>query len=335
MAQRSPLPDTAPISDVVFFTALFNIVCNQQNRHGSLGARIFCGWSFDPENPERMPARVQLYNMIVPIFTAIWNMVGLYWVGRARRHMHEHDEPSAGKNSTLPAVDADASDLPRCKEVASGLVAAIHAYASFNLLYSFFILIGVAGLSQILFWLARRGLIRMNDAAPPGSLERNTEVVTLDDPAFVEQTQCSICLEDFAAGDVLVKTTRAEGFRKLFGAEYRTREGPFVGGEKPGPGSSAAMSFTRSARERRWMIPDALLDGLDSRPASYLYQYQVPRLVGEILSAKFEDDRSCPTCRPEDELDARVQPLLPPSPSADSCDPSLQARFSACRPAAC
>lgn len=77
-------------------------------------------------------------------------------------------------------------------------------------MYSFFLVIGVAGLSQILFWLARRGLIRVShclrlerrgswgpgDAAPPGSLERNTEEVPLDDPAVIEQSQCSICLED-------------------------------------------------------------------------------------------------------------------------------------------
>ena len=54
--------------------------------------RIFCGWSFDPENPERPPMRpfllepfsawkptswqqllrVQAYNLFVPVFTALW-----------------------------------------------------------------------------------------------------------------------------------------------------------------------------------------------------------------------------------------------------------------------
>jgi len=193
---------------VVFFTALFNIVCNQQSRHGTLGARIFCGWSFDPENPERMPSRVQVYNMIVPVFTSLWNMLGLYWVNKTRHHGHD-EEPAAGaaSNSTLSTAAPSVDGLPRCKEVAPGLVSAIHAYACFNLMYSFFILLGVAGLSQILFWMARRGLLRMSDAAPPGSLERNTEVVSADHPAVADQQQCSICLEDFGdSQDVLVMT---------------------------------------------------------------------------------------------------------------------------------
>mmetsp|Transcript_122711 Transcript_122711/g.291846 ORF Transcript_122711/g.291846 Transcript_122711/m.291846 type:complete len:313 (-) Transcript_122711:111-1049(-) len=192
---------------VVFFTALFNIVCNQQSRHGTLGARIFCGWSFDPENPERMPSRVQAYNMIVPVFTSVWNILGLYWVNKTKHHGHDDEAAAGASNSTLSTAAPSAEGLARCKEVAPGLVSAIHAYACFNLMYSFFILLGVAGLSQILFWMARRGLLRMSDAAPPGSLERNTEVVSLDHPAVADQQQCSICLEDFGdSQDVLVMT---------------------------------------------------------------------------------------------------------------------------------
>ncbi|CAJ1377903.1 unnamed protein product [Effrenium voratum] len=184
---------------VVSLTALFNLACNQQDRYGTLGARIFCGWRFDPENPERMPVRVQAYNLLVPIFTAVWNCVGLYWVSQAK-------EPAL-QDRGLNGTAVEEPEVRPCKEVAPGLLAAIRAYASFNLLYSLFILIGVAGLSQILYCLARRGLIRVSDAAPPGSLERNTEEVTLEDPATLEQTSCSICLEDFAHSEgVLVKT---------------------------------------------------------------------------------------------------------------------------------
>jgi len=184
---------------VVSLTALFNLACNQQDRYGTLGARIFCGWSFDPENPERMPVRVQIYNLLVPIFTAIWNCIGLYWVSQARE---PRDAFVAGDNTT----HLEDERVSRCTEVAGGLLSAIRAYAGFNLLYSVFILIGVAGLSQVLFFLARRGLLRISDAAPPGSLERNTEEVGMDDLAIVDHPQCSICLEDFAEGEVLVKT---------------------------------------------------------------------------------------------------------------------------------
>lgn len=187
---------------VVSLTALFNLACNQQDRYGTLGARIFCGWSFDPENPERMPMRVQAYNLLVPIFTAVWNCVGLYWVSQAKEPGKDAHKGVSGTVSV-----SEEGEFRPCSEVAPGLLSAVHAYASFNLTYSFFILLGVAGLSQILFWLARRGLIRVSDAAPPGSLERNTEEVGLDDPALLEQPNCSICLEEFAQSDeVLVKT---------------------------------------------------------------------------------------------------------------------------------
>lgn len=185
---------------VVSLTALFNLACNQHDRYGTLGARIFCGWSFDPENPERPPFRVQFYNMLIPSFTALWNCVGLYWVSKA----HEpRDGFHPGGNST---VDLPEEKISRCTEVAAGLLSAVRAYAGFNLLYSMFILIGVAGLSQMLYFLARRGFFRVSDAAPPGSLERNTEEVGLDDPAIVDHPQCPICLEDFGENEVLVKT---------------------------------------------------------------------------------------------------------------------------------
>ncbi|CAJ1336591.1 unnamed protein product, partial [Effrenium voratum] len=61
----------------------------------------------------------------------------------------------------LNGTAVEEPEVRPCKEVAPGLLAAIRAYASFNLLYSLFILIGVAGLSQILYCLARRGLIRV------------------------------------------------------------------------------------------------------------------------------------------------------------------------------
>lgn len=194
---------------VVSLTALFNLACNQHDRYGTLGARIFCGWSFDPENPERPPFRVQFYNMLIPSFTALWNCVGLYWVSKA----HEpRDGFHPGGNSTVALPE---EKISRCTEVAAGLLSAVRAYvatqlqqllvAGFNLLYSTFILIGVAGLSQMLYFLARRGFFRVSDAAPPGSLERNTEEVGLDDPAIVDHPQCPICLEDFGENEVLVK----------------------------------------------------------------------------------------------------------------------------------
>ncbi|CAK9016005.1 unnamed protein product [Durusdinium trenchii] len=160
---------------VVSLTALFNLACNQQDRYGTLGARIFCGWSFDPENPERMPMR---------------NCVGLYWAANLFEGVSEVPECCQIILLSVFFVAADfvlsgssgeirsgfaLVGLTFPGQVAPGLLSAVHAYASFNLTYSFFILLGVAGLSQILFWLARRGLIRVSDAAPPGSLERNTE----------------------------------------------------------------------------------------------------------------------------------------------------------------
>eukprot|EP00930_Biecheleria_cincta_P022852 TRINITY_DN16601_c0_g1_i1.p1 TRINITY_DN16601_c0_g1~~TRINITY_DN16601_c0_g1_i1.p1 ORF type:complete len:355 (+),score=29.09 TRINITY_DN16601_c0_g1_i1:53-1066(+) len=194
---------------VVCLTALFNMACNQQDRHGSLGARVFCGWSYDPDNPERVPCRVQLYNLLVPVFTMVWNCVGLYWVSIARSvhpHSHRGHDSIHGDATGASSFLHSGNRLP-CKEVAPELVNSVRAYASFNLLYSFFILFSIVGFSQTLYWLARRGLIRVSDAAPPGSLERNTEEVTLSDLAIAEQPQCSICLEDFKdTTDVMVKT---------------------------------------------------------------------------------------------------------------------------------
>eukprot|EP00438_Fugacium_kawagutii_P032980 Skav223890 [mRNA] locus=scaffold1226:713680:717680:- [translate_table: standard] len=179
---------------VVLLIAAFNLALNQHDGNGSRGARFFCCWSFDPENPERMPARVKVYNMMVPMFTAMWNMLGLFWVSMAH---DPRDGFYAGGNNTVHLEEEVSS---RCTEVAPGLLSAIRVYAGFNLFYCFFILMGVTGLSRILRYLKRRDLRKAL-----GPILDNFEDVGIDDPATVDHPQCPICLQDWRRGDYLLK----------------------------------------------------------------------------------------------------------------------------------
>merc|ERR1712039_1156610 len=71
------------------------------------------------------------------------------------------------------------------------------------------------GIARLLRLAMRRGLLYTNNAAPPGSLDRNTEAVNADDQLLEDQPSCSICFEDFFSNNnkekekiIVVKTKK-------------------------------------------------------------------------------------------------------------------------------
>merc|ERR1712151_607613 len=106
------------------------------------------------------------------------NIMGLYWVG------------------TSGSYD-DEGNRPPCFEVAPGLYQSVKVYAAFNLAFTVFMYVYMIGVAQLLRVAMRRGLLYSSNAAPEGSLERNTEAVNSDDQLLADQPMCSICFEDF------------------------------------------------------------------------------------------------------------------------------------------
>jgi len=173
---------------VVFCIVIFNSTCNyvSPRSNGSCIQRVLCCWQRDPSNPRQVPLRVWWYNLSVMVLTFAWNCAGLHWVA------------NDGKSST--------SARPPCKEAAPALFTACKVYAAFNMALTLFMYINMIGFSQFLRFLWHRGLMGTTNAAPQGSLERNTEVVALDHPLVQESVSCSICMEDFQDGKTIVKT---------------------------------------------------------------------------------------------------------------------------------
>jgi len=182
--------------EVVCLIALFNSTLNRPSTRGSFMQRFVCRWRPDPEEPGLSgptPLRVQVYNRAVTLFTFVWNCLGIYWVIR----------------------DGHCGGTP-CDNIIPGLYRSVKVYAAINLT-----LICVAPLLRMAM---RRGLIRFalvgmshtNNAAPPGALEKNTDVITSMSPeSLEEQPQCSICLEEFSFGpdtEPILKTKGCDHF---------------------------------------------------------------------------------------------------------------------------
>eukprot|EP00928_Gymnodinium_smaydae_P088841 TRINITY_DN7288_c0_g1_i1.p1 TRINITY_DN7288_c0_g1~~TRINITY_DN7288_c0_g1_i1.p1 ORF type:complete len:488 (+),score=106.56 TRINITY_DN7288_c0_g1_i1:1026-2489(+) len=175
-------------SRVMFGIVLFNATVNRPMLHGSCVVRFCCCYTRDPEAPQPTPLRVCIFNAAVLFFVFAWNCLGLHWT----------------------AVSGDghrANTLPSCHVAAPNLLMAVRVYASFHIAFTIFAYVNMIGFAHLLHTAMRMGFLKTNDAAPKGSLEKNTEEIQVGDECLEEQPSCSVCLEDFApAGGEIRKT---------------------------------------------------------------------------------------------------------------------------------
>lgn len=180
-----------PLQDwtlMVFAIMFFNATVNRPTRTGSLGQRLFCGWSRDPVNPQPMPCRVRLYNFLVMLVVSAWNVLGLYWVSISGSAQGPKNMPKS------------------CKSAAPGLYHAVQVYALFNLALMAFMYIQTMGLAHMLHLAMVRGLFSTTEAAPEGAFEANTEAVDEGDPLLAGSPSCPVCLEELRDGARVTKS---------------------------------------------------------------------------------------------------------------------------------
>jgi len=112
----------------------------------------------------------------------IWNCLGLHWV------VTDSADPAKGLDS--------------CSVAAPGLYHATKAYSITSIIFTLFVCLNLFGVVQILRLMVRHGLLRTNQAAPPGSMERNTESV--NEAALMahvrDNPSCPICLDEYRKG---------------------------------------------------------------------------------------------------------------------------------------
>lgn len=168
---------------VVWVVVVFNLTVRR------FVIRYVCRWQPAPRDSRDIvlivPLRVKLFNISISIFMFIWTCVGLHWVR------------ISGTNF---------SGSPACRDKAPGLWEAVRTYAAINLCFTVFLYAYLHGISRILATMMRAGMLQTNQAAPPGSLEANTEGVDLNDPLVREHQSCSVCLEDFSDKKDVVRT---------------------------------------------------------------------------------------------------------------------------------
>lgn len=169
---------------VVCVIVAFNSTVNRPTPTGSCVQRVLCRWSRDPHDPQPMPLRVRAYNLIITVFVFAWNCAGLHWI----------------------STDSSNGQYPSCREAAPTLYVSVKVYAAFNLAVTVFMYVNMFGFAQLLRVFMRRGLLHTSQAAPSGSLEKNTEVAKMSDAALAENPTCPVCLEEFEEASVFVKT---------------------------------------------------------------------------------------------------------------------------------
>eukprot|EP00927_Polykrikos_kofoidii_P006435 TRINITY_DN12602_c0_g1_i1.p1 TRINITY_DN12602_c0_g1~~TRINITY_DN12602_c0_g1_i1.p1 ORF type:complete len:369 (+),score=58.46 TRINITY_DN12602_c0_g1_i1:277-1383(+) len=169
-----PIQAWAEIAGIV---VVYNSTINRPSPNGSYVIRMCCRWRRDPHNPQPMPMRVRLYDACVMIFMFAWNCVGLHWVR------------ASGKED---------SGVPSCTAEAPELLSAVKVYASFDLAFTVFMYINVAGFAHILRTAMLRGMLHTSNAAPKGALLKHTDLVKPGNPILQEQEKCPICLENFS-----------------------------------------------------------------------------------------------------------------------------------------
>mmetsp|Transcript_65486 Transcript_65486/g.173538 ORF Transcript_65486/g.173538 Transcript_65486/m.173538 type:complete len:205 (-) Transcript_65486:185-799(-) len=118
-----------------------------------------------------------LFLIVVIIFaTGLWDLLGLYWV-------------------------LDDS----CKVVLASLTIAVCTYAVVNLVWLVFWIVNIVGLSVVLYFMMRAGILQGGVSASAEALERNTTLVAPED---MKNMSCSICLQNFHESHTVVKTNR-------------------------------------------------------------------------------------------------------------------------------
>eukprot|EP00928_Gymnodinium_smaydae_P078853 TRINITY_DN62916_c0_g1_i1.p1 TRINITY_DN62916_c0_g1~~TRINITY_DN62916_c0_g1_i1.p1 ORF type:complete len:321 (-),score=44.00 TRINITY_DN62916_c0_g1_i1:152-1114(-) len=132
--------------------------------------------------------RLRLWYSVMALFVFAWNFVGLFWIHESGR-------------------DPD-NKLPSCRTEVPGLYYSLRTYAGLSLAYTVFMHVNLIGLSRLLQVAASRGLLQTNNAAPPGALDANCEVISAAAAQRGGHTSCPVCLETFAPsdGDNIVRT---------------------------------------------------------------------------------------------------------------------------------
>jgi len=159
---------------VVYAIMIVNFV-----KSTSIGQKMLnclCRFENDPEMPRPAPLRIKLFNLLIPCFMLGWNSVGIYWAKRS------------------PALR---SEEKACRTEAEGVLNAVVAFATTNMVVTVFMFLNIVALAYFLRLLMRMGGIQPTKAAPEGSLEQNTEKVTAAEAIRDDCPQCAICLEDF------------------------------------------------------------------------------------------------------------------------------------------
>jgi len=163
----------------VVFIAAYNMTLNRQTPEGSTILRVFLRWTRDPNDPDVVPPRrVDVYNACLSVFIFSWNIMGLYW-------------------ARTSGLDKDAV-LPDCRNVAPHLHSAVQVYAASSLAFTLFTTFFMMGFKRLLRGVMYRGLLNSSNAAPAGSLEKNTSEVSQQDGLLCQHPICPICLEDFS-----------------------------------------------------------------------------------------------------------------------------------------
>lgn len=109
--------------------------------------------------------------------TGLWDLLGLYW-----------------------ALDDS------CKVVLASLTIAVCTYAVVNLVWLVFWTVNIVGLSVVLYFSMRVGILQVGVSASAEALEINN--TTLVAPEDRETMSCSICLQNFHESHAVVKTNR-------------------------------------------------------------------------------------------------------------------------------
>eukprot|EP00929_Paragymnodinium_shiwhaense_P051457 TRINITY_DN25893_c0_g1_i1.p1 TRINITY_DN25893_c0_g1~~TRINITY_DN25893_c0_g1_i1.p1 ORF type:complete len:535 (+),score=47.82 TRINITY_DN25893_c0_g1_i1:152-1756(+) len=166
--------------EVVTFVVAWNTFTS-----GSVRTRcLYYVCAYDPEADVSYagpPLRVRIAEFMLPAFFLAWDCVGLHWVHMSGKIV---DDPNQS-----------------CKIKAPGLWLAVLVYATCNFAFTTFMFVNMLGFRQFLRIMLRAGVLRSNQAAPKGSLEKRTTVIQSSDSILQEQTSCSICLEDWSEND--------------------------------------------------------------------------------------------------------------------------------------
>lgn len=175
---------------VAFFIILFNLTLNRKTARGSLVQRLVCCFTQDPAEPRPVPMRIWVYDILVRcVLPWVWNCLGIHW------------------------VLADVAVESPCKASAPGFFAAARVYTIFVVAFSLVAFLGMLGITTVLRYAMRRGLLKTKKGADPQVIE-SCKVVPLSEMDLQEHPSCSICLEDYCEAEPIVSLGCEHCFHK-------------------------------------------------------------------------------------------------------------------------